>query len=271
MVSLVQNYGILKLIFWSVKVKLTESSLNGLIVNSIKKILRESYGFDDPNNYDDEGEYWGPERTGNYDEPYEGNDLDYDSISKPFKDRVKAQMKGYPSAENEKLHKNEPFGNAYYDSNNLSNDIADHAKEAKKEKDKSKTDGLVSSKYKKETEENSDTMFESKKISKIQFKHTQFLSEGHMLSKVPDEFKVEGKKFIMKDTANNEYLVEWTAKQPNVTKKLNKTQVNEEMNRIKALYGYKSKDYFTTTNSQSRMNENKEFSDMINKARQLMK
>ena len=199
------------------------------------------------------------------------SDLDYDSISKPFKDKVKAQIKGYPSAENEKLHKNEPFGNAYYDSNDLSKDIADHAKEAKKEKDKSKTDGLVSSKYKKETEENSDTMFESKKISKIQFKHTQFLSEGHMLSKVPDEFKVEGKRFIMKDTADNEYLVEWTAKQPNVTKKLNKTQVNEEMKRIKALYDYKSKDYFTSTNSQSRMNENKEFSDMINKARELMK
>jgi len=199
------------------------------------------------------------------------SDLDYDSISKPFKEKVKSQTKGYTSAENEKLHKNEPFGNAYYDSNDLSKDIADHAKEAKKEKDKSKTDGLVSSKYKKETEENSDTMFESKKISKIQFKHTQFLSEGHMLSKVPDEFKVEGKRFIMKDTADNEYLVEWTAKQPNVTKKLNKTQVNEEMNRIKALYGYKSKDYFTTTSSQSRMNENKEFSDMLDKARKLMK
>ena len=199
------------------------------------------------------------------------SDLDYDSISKPFKEKVKSQMKGYTSAENEKLHKDEPFGNAYYDSNNISKDIADHAKEAKKEKDKSKTDGLVSSKYKKETEENSDTMFESKKISKIQFKHTQFLSEGHMLSKVPDEFKVEGKRFIMKDTADNEYLVEWTAKQPNVTKKLNKTQVNEEMKRIKALYDYKSKDYFTTTNAQSRVNENKEFSDMINRARQLMK
>ena len=49
-------------------------------------------------------------------------------------------------------------------------------------------------------------MFESKKISKIQFKHTQFLSEGHMLSKVTDELKVEGKRFIMKDTADNEYL-----------------------------------------------------------------
>ena len=199
------------------------------------------------------------------------SDLDYDSISKPFKDKVKSQLKGYPSAEAEKLHKNDEFGNAYYDSNNLSKDIADHAKEAKKEKDKSKTDGLVSSKYKDETEKNSDTMFESKKITKLQFKHTQFLSEGHMLSKVPDELKVEGKRFIMKDTADNEYLVEWTNKEPNVTKKINKTQVNEEMNRIKSLYGYKSKDYFTTTNSKSRMNENKEFSDMLNKARKLMK
>jgi hypothetical protein len=199
------------------------------------------------------------------------SDLDYDSISKPFKDKVKSQLKGYPSAEAEKLHKNDEFGNAYYDSNNLSKDIADHAKEAKKEKDKSKTDGLVSSKYKDETEKNSDTMFESKKITKLQFKHTQFLSEGHMLSKVPDELKVEGKRFIMKDTADNEYLVEWTNKEPNVTKKINKTQVNEEMNRIKSLYGYKSKDYFTATNSKSRMNENKEFSDMLNKARKLMK
>ena len=199
------------------------------------------------------------------------SDLDYDSISKPFKEKVKSQIKGYTSAENEKLHKNDEFGNAYYDSNNLSKDIADHAKESKKEKDRSMTDGLVGSKYKKETEENSDTMFESKKISKIQFKHTQFLSEGHMLSKVPDEFKVEGKRFIMKDTADNEYLVEWADKKPNVTKKLNKTLVNEEMNRIKSLYGYKSKDYFTTTNPTTRVNENKEFSDMINKARKLMK
>lgn len=199
------------------------------------------------------------------------SDLRYDSISKPFKDKVKSQLKGYPSAEAEKEHKNDEFGNAYYDSNNLSKDIADHAKEAKKESDKSKTDGLVGSKYKKETEEENETMFESKKITKLQFKHTQFLSEGHMLSKVPDELKVEGKRFIMKDTADNEYLVEWTDKKPNVTKKINKTQVNEEMNRIKALYGYKSKDYFTTTNSQSRMNENKEFSDVLNKARKLMK
>lgn len=197
------------------------------------------------------------------------SDLDYDSISKPFKDKVKSQIKGYVSAEAEKLHKNDAFGNAYYDSNDLSKEIEKHAKDAKKEKDKSKTDGLVSSKYKKETEENSDTMFESKKISKIQFKNTQFICESHMLSKVPDEFKVEGKKFIMKDSSDNEYLVEWTSKKPNVTKRLNKTLVNEEMNRIKSLYEYKSNE--SISNAKSRIKENIEFSDMLNKARKLMK
>lgn len=197
------------------------------------------------------------------------SDLDYDSISKPFKDKVKSQIKGYVSAEAEKLHKNDAFGNAYYDSNDLSKEIEKHAKDAKKEKDKSRTDGLVSSKYKKETEENSDTMFESKKISKIQFKNTQFICESHMLSKVPDEFKVEGKKFIMKDSSDNEYLVEWTSKKPNVTKRLNKTLVNEEMNRIKSLYEYKSNE--SISNAKSRIKENTEFSDMLNKARKLMK
>lgn len=199
------------------------------------------------------------------------SDLDYDSISDDFKARAKAQIKGYVSVEDEKNHKDEPFGNAYYDSNGLSKEIEKHAEDAKKEKDKMQTDGLVGSKYKKETEKSSDDMFESKKISKIQFKHTQFLSEGHMLSKVPDEFKVEGKKFIMKDTAGNEYLVEWQEKKPNVTKKLNEIEKSKEFDRIKALYEYKSKDYYTRTSSKSRLNEENRFSNMIDKARELMK
>ena len=43
------------------------------------------------------------------------------------------------------------------------------------------------------------------------------------------------------------------------------------MNRIKALYNYKSKDYFNNTTPKSRVNENKEFSDVLGRARQLMK
>lgn len=200
------------------------------------------------------------------------SDIQYDSISKPFKDKVKAQLKGYTSADAEKNHKNDDFGNAYYGDDASIKSIADHAKELKKEKDGAKTDGLVSSKHKDEIEKENETMFEStNKISKIVFKHTQFLSEGHMLTKVPDEYKVEGKRFIMKDTADNEYLVEWTDSKPNITKKMNKTQINEEMNRIKELYNYKSKEVFKNSTPQTRVNENKNFTDMLNRSRQLMK
>lgn len=190
-----------------------------------------------------------------------------DGISTPFKDKVKSQLKGYVSAQAEELHKNDPFGNAVFHDEK---DIEDAAKEYKKNDDKAKTDGLTSSKHKKEIEDNTESMFESKKISKIQFKHTKFLTEGHMLSKVPDDFKIEGKRFIMKDNANNEYLVEW-AKKPNVVKRVNKVQVNEEMQRIKNLWGYNSGDYFKGTNAKSRMNENTEFSNILNRTRELMK
>jgi hypothetical protein len=90
-----------------------------------------------------------------------------------------------------------------------------------------------------------------------------------MLSKIPDELKVEGKKFIMRDTADNEYLVEWTAKEPNITKKVNMTLVNEQKDRIKQLWGYKSAEASRTTAS-FRIQEGNEFKDMVDKARKLM-
>ena len=58
---------------------------------------------------------------------------------------------------------------------------------------------------------------------------------------------------------------------PDIEKRINKKLVNEELNRIKNLYNYHSKDYFNTTTSISRMQENREFSDMIGKARKLLK
>lgn len=201
------------------------------------------------------------------------SDLEYDGISKPFKEKVKSQLKGYTSAENEKLHKDDEFGNAEFDSSNESETFSKHAKELKKEKDKFRGTGLTgNTKDKSEVGKNSETMFESKKMKNIKFKHTEFISEGHMLSKVPDEFKVEGNKFVMSDSEGNSYIVEWHKNEsPDVEKRINKKMVNEELNRIKNLYNYRSKDYFKTTNNKNRINENCEFSNMIDKARKLMK
>jgi hypothetical protein len=191
-----------------------------------------------------------------------------DAISDERRKDLEAQLEGFPSNQAKELHKDEPFGNAVL---HPEKEIEKASKEYKKNDDKAKTDGLTSSKHKKEIEDNTESMFESKKVSKIQFKHTQFLSEGHMLSKVPDDFKVEGKRFIMKDNANNEYLVEWTDKKPNVTKKLNIVQVNEEMLRMKDLWNYNSADRFKGRDAQSKLNENTEFSNILNRTRKLMK
>lgn len=189
-------------------------------------------------------------------------DLAYDSISKPFADKVKAQIKGFTSAEAEKEHKDEELGNATY---NDSKEIEKHAKEVKKETDDSRKGW-----FDKETiGKDEKTMAESKKMKRITFKKTEFLGEEHMLSRVPDDFKVNGNKFIMKDGSDNAYLVEWADKKPKVTKMLNESKCNQELDRIKELFKYKTKEIKTPT-SNFRLNEDQGFSDMVKRAKQLM-
>ena len=198
------------------------------------------------------------------------HDLVYDNISKPFKDRIKSQMKGYVSKDAEDKHKNDEFGNATFDKDeNIYNAAKEHAKAVKQGEDTAAEIGLTGRELNKnDIEKNTETMEESKKIKMLSFKNTKFLSEGHMMTMIPDEFKVEGKRFIMRDGADNQYLVEWTAKEPNVTKKLNMTLVNEQKERMKQLWGYKSAEAKTST-SNFRIQENNEFTDMVRKARKL--
>ena len=194
------------------------------------------------------------------------SDLAYDSISKPFADKVKAQVKGFTSVENEKNNKDAEFGNATFGDDK---EYVDHAKEAKKEKDESR---VSAHKGKTPVGDSEKTIGESKKMKRLTFKRTEFLGEEHMLSMVPDEFKTSGNKFVMKDGKGNSYMVEWKENNKNtVTKMLNEEKVNAEMDRIKNLFGYVSKEYFSNTTAKSRLNEESKFPDMLNRARELMK
>ena len=199
------------------------------------------------------------------------HDLTYDSINKPFQDKVKSQMKGYASKDAETKHKGEPFGNATFDDNgNIYKAAKDHAEMVKKGKDAATEIGLTGRELNKnEVEKLRTTMGESKKIKMLTFKNTQFLSEGHMMSRIPDEYKTEGNRFVMKDSADNQYLVEWHTNEPMVTKKPNMKLVNEQKERMKQLWGYKSAESHTSTSS-FRVQEDKGFTDMVNKARKLM-
>lgn len=199
------------------------------------------------------------------------SDIRYDKTSDEFKKRTQSQLKGYPSKQAEDLHKNDEFGNAIFD-----NDIKrfkDHAKDSKKIKDAIKLQGLTGRTLSmKDVEDDNETMFESKRIDKLNFKNTKFLSEGHMLSKIPDHYKVDGNKFIMSDSDGTSYIVEWHKDdKPLVEKRLSKKLVNEEFNRIKELFNYNPKDKNKITTCGKRVDENKNFTDVLEKARELMK
>ena len=189
-------------------------------------------------------------------------DLQYNNMNQQFKDKVKSQMKGYVSADAEKKHKNDPYGNADFTE---FKGMEEKSKDLQKGKDVAKQIGLTSREIdKKEFEKQQESVFENKIVT-IRFKNTTFITENHMLSRVPDNFKVEGRKFIMKDKNNNEYLVEW-AEEPKIT---NRTKINEQKNRIQQLFNYERSE--STTSSQSRLTEETKFSDILGKARKLMK
>lgn len=199
--------------------------------------------------------------------PNNGNrgmqDIEYDQINDQYKEKVKSQLKGYTSSDAEKKHKNDPYGNAEF---NDVKGMEEKTKDLKKSKVDSKAIGLTSRELdRKDFEKVTSNVFENNKTPRLKFKNTVFVTEEHMLSKVPDDFKVDGKKFIMKDKNENEYLVEWGEKP--IT--LNKTRINEQNNRIQELFNYKRMDSNTTC--KSRVNEEKQISDMLGKARLLMK
>lgn len=189
-------------------------------------------------------------------------DLEYLNMNDDFKNKVKSQMKGYTSADAEKKHKNDEFGNADY--NEITN-MEEKNKSMRKGKEIAKEIGLTSREIdKKEFEKQSNSVFENK-VSVLKFKNTVFMTEQHMMQRIPDDFKVEGRKFIMKDKNSNEYLVEW-AEEPKI---LCTSKINEQTNRIKELFTYKSNVKQST--NQTRITENNKFNDMLGKARSLMK
>ena len=188
--------------------------------------------------------------------------LDYTFNTDPgkdYKERVHAQAKGYTSKAEEKngIEKNAEFGDEFYKV----------AKEAgqdlhKKEEDFKKS-GLQASELPKDSFKKED-MYENKGIKTVRFKRTAFLTEEHMMSKIPDEMKTEGRKFRMKDMNDKTYLLEWTKNQYNgkesaiILEQSDVKKVNESLERMKALYNFKTGENSARTTVKERVYENNE-------------
>lgn len=208
--------------------------------------------------------------------------LDLDFASEPgdvYKERVKAQVHGFPSAENEKNSKVEGENKSLDFEGNK--DFYDaQQKKSKKVSDMQadiKHAGLKARELPKKHFEN-DTLFkENKTMKRLHYKNTVFLSEAQMLKKLPDEFKSKDGKFIVKDASGTEYLVECSYNDElkhgkmTVHNKTNKQQIDEQLERMRQLTDYDSSSYMGGTTTTSRKNEENSLSEMINHVKDIEK
>lgn len=121
-------------------------------------------------------------------------------------------------------------------------------------------------------EKRNKTIFnENKKMKRLHFNKTVFLNEEHMIKKIPDDMKVDGNKFYMKDSIGNEYLIECVKDKvvndvihTNIVDYKNKEKMNEAFKRMKELYDYKS----TNNEQNSGKYENKIVGKMLSESKE---
>jgi hypothetical protein len=137
--------------------------------------------------------------------------------------------------------------------------------------------GIVGSKTPKKEKE---TMYENVNLSspkRLIFKKTTFVNESQMLSRIPEEYKVDGQKIYMKDCKGNEYIVEcrkcdYNGNVETIVLNYNNEQIlNEKVNRMWELFNYDSAKNTGTFKKQDRINEEAKLGELINRARELNK
>lgn len=216
-----------------------------------------------------------------------------ENVSDEYKKRVKANVKGFNSVQ--EMENNIEKQDDYSNNENIYNGITEFEKEMHDNEQSFKETGLQASKMPKDTfkkeemyesrdgfdmrnlinilKENSHIektpVHEQKSVKTVFFKKTSFLNEGHMVSRIPDEFKNEGTQFKMKDKHGTVYLVEWANGSANVISCNNKQRIDETLNAYEKLSSYKGEEY-NTLNSRARINEDtNEISRMLNIVRQI--
>lgn len=117
----------------------------------------------------------------------------------------------------------------------------------------------------------------NKKQIKETMKRLKFNKEfngfGNALKLIPESYKVDKKVFEMTD-GNEHYRIRWEGSinegSAVILMASDKSLVNEDMERMKRLMGYKSQDTLGTVTGKERITENAKFNDIWNKTKKLM-
>ena len=179
--------------------------------------------------------------------------LDYQFRTEPadsYKGRVKAQVHGYPSADNEKNsnieEENEGLGfegnKDFYDSHK------EQSGEVSDEETKLRHSGLAARTYPEEKFKKETLFKESRKMKRLHYKSTKFLSENQIRGLIPEEYKKDGNKFLMRDCAGEEYMIECRNNpaidflEVTIDRHVTDKELNENLERMRELAGYDSRE-----------------------------
>lgn len=109
-------------------------------------------------------------------------------------------------------------------------------------------------------------------MKRLKFKQ-EFKGVGNALKLIPESYRVDNKVFEMTDGVES-YRMRWegtlTEGRAVVLMASDKTLVNEDMQKMKHLMGYKSQDTLGTVKGKARVDENKIFSDIWKKSQVLI-
>lgn len=257
--------------FKAVKGKNVENEDKKNNEKAVNDILKQNKEFD--GGISDEKKRENPRDVIDFNKTTLDNDFAYEP-SKEYKERVKSQVHGFPSVENEKNSKieKENKGVDFEGNKDFYKQNAEKRKEVANARQTEKHAGLKSHNLPKEIfKDNTLYTNESRKMKRLNFSKTVFLNEEEMLKKIPDDMKINGNKFYMKDAVGNEYLVECVKDKviddfihTKVIDYTNKKKINETFVRMKELYGYKS----STGVQNSGEYENKMVGKMISEAKE---
>jgi len=88
------------------------------------------------------------------------------------------------------------------------------------------------------------------------------------LKLIPESYKVDGKEFQITDGTET-YNIRWDINEATVLIAEDKNLINEDMNKIKHLMGFKSQETLGNLKGEERINENKSFTDVWNKTKDI--
>ncbi len=213
--------------------------------------------------------------------------LDYRFVNEPddaWKKKVKAQVHGYASEDNEKNSDADESGADFEGNKEIYDNFKKLSDEREEDREANKKAGLKTREEVKLSKNKADAIDsktgyvgESKNMKRLYFKNTKFLSESHMIKKIPDDYKYDGNTFIMKDSTGTEYIVECNVDNEynnvefNVVNKYNKQELKEQLSRMRSLFNYDRSDNSKESVMESRNAGMETFTEDLNRIRNLNK